>query len=138
MTIDDREARTARLAAAAATRTAEAAARARRALTKLRNTGQPITFVAVAESAGVSTSFLYQHAALRQEISQHRRTGSQPRAADPGSATTESLRTKLEVALQRSRDLAEQIAALRSENEVLRSSLLEAQRHSNRPGRGGQ
>jgi hypothetical protein len=64
MTADDRERRTARLAEAAAARTADAAARARRAITKLNATGQPITFVSVARTAGVSTSFLYQHPEL--------------------------------------------------------------------------
>jgi len=52
MTADDRERRTARLAEAAAARTADAAARARRAITKLHNAGQPITFVSVARTAG--------------------------------------------------------------------------------------
>lgn len=124
MTIDDREARTARLAAAAATRTAEATARARRALTKLRNTGQPITFAAVAETAGVSTSFLYQSTDLRQAICDDRRTSSPVRPPNANSASVQSLRTKLEVALRRNRDLVEEVAALRAENEALRSSLI--------------
>lgn len=126
MTTDDRDARTARLAAAAATRTAEATARARRALTKLRSTGQPITFTAVAEIACVSTSFLYQNTDLRQAICDDRRRSSEPgRKTDASSATVESLRTKLDVALHRNRDLAEEVGALRAENEVLRSSVLE-------------
>lgn len=126
MTIDDREVRTARLAAAAATRTAAATARARRALIKLRNTGQPVTFAAVAETAGVSTSFLYQNAELRQAICDDRRRTSGPgRTRGASSATVVSLRTKLEVALHRNRDLAEEVGALRAENEVLRSSVLE-------------
>jgi hypothetical protein len=124
VTIDDREARTARLAAAAATRTAEATARARRALTKLRSAGQPVTFTSVAESAGVSTSFLYQNADLRQAICDYRRTSSPARTASANSATVQSLRTKLEVALRRNRDLVEEVAALRAENETLRSSLI--------------
>ena len=129
MTIDDREARTARLAAAAATRTAEATARARRALTRLRNTGQPITFVSVAENAGVSTSFLYQNTELRQAICDDRRTCGPARTTGRSSATAESLRTKLEVALNRNRDLADEVAALRTENAVLRSSILEHRGH---------
>ena len=64
MSADDRERRTARLTAAAAARTTDATARARRAITRLRNTGQPVTFVDVARDAGVSTSFLYQHSQL--------------------------------------------------------------------------
>lgn len=52
MSADDRERRTARLTAAAAARTTDATARARRAITRLRNTGQPVTFVDVARDAG--------------------------------------------------------------------------------------
>ena len=43
MTADDRARRTARFPEAAAARTADAAARARRAITRLHATGQPIT-----------------------------------------------------------------------------------------------
>lgn len=126
MTADDRERRTARLAEAAAARTADAAARARRAITKLHNAGQPITFVSVARTAGVSTSFLYQHPDLRREIGEHRAsTGTRTPTSNVGSATVESLRTKLAVAVQRNRDLAEEIAVLRTENTALRSRLLE-------------
>jgi hypothetical protein len=125
----DREARTARLAEAAAVRTAHATARARRAITKLNHTGQPVTFVSIARTANVSTSFLYQHRELRREISEHRnRTTGAPHEPTAGSASVESLRTKLQVALQRNRDLTQEIAVLRSENEVLRSSLLEDRR----------
>ena len=126
MTTDDRERRTARLAEAAATRTADASARARRALTKLRSTGQPITFVSVARTAGVSTSFLYQHPELRREVGEHRtHTAGHPHTPTASSATVESLRTKLAVAVQRNRALAEEIAVLRTENNALRSRLLE-------------
>ena len=126
MTADDRERRTARLAEAAAARTADAAARARRAITKLHATGQPITFVSVSRTAGVSTSFLYQHPDLRREVGEHR-TSTAGRTSTPtaSSATVESLRTKLAVAVQRNRDLTEEIAVLRTENEALRSQLLE-------------
>ena len=74
MSADDRERRTARLTAAAAARTTDATARARRAITRLRNTGQPVTFVDVARDAGVSTSFLYQHSQLRDDITNLRTT----------------------------------------------------------------
>jgi hypothetical protein len=102
VTTNDRDRRTARLAEAAAARTADATARARRAITKLHNTGQPVTFVSVARTAGVSTSFLYQHAELRREIGEHR-THTAGHASTPtaSSAAVESLRTKLAVAVQR-------------------------------------
>ena len=45
---------------------------AARAITRLHNSGQPITFTAVAKTAGVSTSFLYQHSQLRAEITSRR------------------------------------------------------------------
>lgn len=127
MSADDRERRTARLAAAAAARTTEAAARARRAITKLRNSGQPVTFVAVARDAGVSTSFLYQHTQLRRDITTLRAavTTATTTGAKP-AASVESLRTKLATAIARNRELTEEIAQLRTENETLRSRLLEA------------
>jgi hypothetical protein len=126
VTANDRERRTARLAEAAATRTSDATARARRAITKLHATGQPISFIAVARSAGVSTSFLYQHPELRRDI-EERRTHTAGQASPPSarSATVESLRTKLAAAVQRNRDLTEELAVLRNENEALRSRLLE-------------
>ena len=134
MTADDRQERTARLTEAAAARTADAAARARRAITKLNHAGQPITFVSIARTANVSTSFLYQHPELRREINEHRnRTTGGLRQPSAGSATVESLRTKLQVALQHNRDLTEQVAVLRSENAVLRSRVLELDRGGTSP-----
>ncbi|KXP13953.1 DUF6262 family protein [Tsukamurella pseudospumae] len=120
----DRDHRTARLTAAAAARTTSATARARRAITRLHNTGQPVTFVAVARAADVSTSFLYNHPRLRQEIDAKRGTataGSERSTA----ASVESLRTKLTTAIDRNRQLTEQLEQLRTENEALRSRLLE-------------
>lgn len=126
MTTDDRDQRTARLAEAAAIRTANATARARRAITRLTAAKQPITFVSVARTAGVSTSFLYQHPRLRREICEsRRRPADESHTPSAGSATVESLRTKLQVALQRNRELAEEVTVLRAENEVLRSRVLE-------------
>jgi hypothetical protein len=126
MTINDREQRTARLAEAAAARTADATARARRAITRMHNAGQPVTFVSVARTAGVSTSFLYQHPELRREVGEHRtHTAGYSSTPTVSSPTVESLRTKLAVAVQRNRDLAEEVAVLRTENEALRSRLLE-------------
>lgn len=126
MSVNDRAARTARLTAAAHIRTVEAEARARRAITRLHNTGQPITFTAIAKAAGVSTSFLYQHRQLRTEISNHRRnTSSNPPRQASSPATTDSLRAKLAAATTRNRQLAEHIAQLSTENQTLRSRLLE-------------
>ena len=125
MTTDDREQRITRLAEAAAARTADATARARRAITKLNHSGQPITFVSVARTAGVSTSFLYQHTALRREVGEHRRRAPNPHTPNAAATTVESLRTEFAAAVQRNRDLTEEIAVLRTENEALRSRPLE-------------
>lgn len=127
MSADDRERRTARLTAAAAARTTDATARARRAIARLRNTGQPVTFVDVARDAGVSTSFLYQHSQLRDDITSLRTTATTTATDATGpAASLESLRTKLTTAIARNRELTEQLAQLRTENEALRSRLLES------------
>lgn len=123
---NNRERRKARLAEAAAARTADSAGRARRAVTKLHTTGQPITFVSVARAAGVSTRFLHQHPELRRDIDERRtHTPGHPSTPTASSASVESLRTKLAAAVQHNRDLTEEIAALRTENAALRSRLLE-------------
>ena len=98
-----------------------------RAITRLHNSGQPITFTAVAKTAGVSTSFLYQHSQLRAEITS-RRTQHAPNETTPSAsrATVESLRTKLAAATNRNRQLAEQVAQLTTENQTLRSHLLQS------------
>lgn len=125
MTKSDRAARVERLAASAALRSADAESRARRAIMKLENADEPISFVAVARIGRVSTSFLYQHRDLRQQILDRRRSGASPRRPDAESASVASLRLKLQVALQRNRELAEELAVLRTENAVLRSRVLE-------------
>lgn len=125
MTTSDRAARIARLTAAAAARRSDAESRARRAIIKLENVNTPITFVAVARAASVSTSFLYQHPELRGTIEKHRTLLPTRRRPDREAASTASLRTKLEVALQRNRELTEEVAVLRAENQTLRSHVLE-------------
>lgn len=136
MTPDDRERRTACLAEAAAARTADAAARARRAITRMVNNGQAVTFVSVARNAGVSTSFLYQNTQIRDDITARRTANTAAATTRAGtSASLESLRTKLATASARNRELAEQVAQLRIENEALRSRLLghQAQRRATAP-----
>ncbi|ANO02057.1 MULTISPECIES: DUF6262 family protein [Mycobacteriales] len=124
MSEGDRDHRTARLTAAAAARTTSATARARRAITRLHNTGHPVTFVAVARAADVSTSFLYKHPQLRQEIDAKR--GTAPTGTERSTAASaESLRTKLATAIDRNRQLTELLEQLRTENEALRSRLLD-------------
>ncbi|WP_241548384.1 DUF6262 family protein [Gordonia alkanivorans] len=127
MTAGDRAARTARLTAAARVRSADAEARARRAITRLHNSGQPITFTAIAQAAGVSTSFLYQHRELRTDIIGRRNShapNTKGRAQSVSPATLDSLRAKLTAATARNRQLAEHIGQLTAENQALRSRLL--------------
>ncbi|MBN7535248.1 hypothetical protein I3U85_13710 [Mycobacteroides abscessus subsp. abscessus] len=125
MTASDRQARIARLATAASDRRAAAESRARRAIIKLENSREPITFVAVARAGRISTSFLYRHTELRRTIEEHRTRVATHRRSDVESASTASLRTKLEVALGRNRELAVEVAVLRTENQTLRSRILE-------------
>ncbi|WP_220474509.1 DUF6262 family protein [Mycobacteroides abscessus] len=125
MTPADRALRIARLTAAAAARRSDAESRARRAIIKLQNASTPITFVAVAQAASVSTSFLYQHPELRGAIEKHRTLVPARRRPDREAASAASLRTKLEVTLHRNRELAEEVSVLRAENQALRSRLLE-------------
>ena len=83
--------------------------------------------VDVARDAGVSTSFLYQHSQLRDDITNLRTTTTTTATAATGrAASLESLRTKLATAIARNRELTEQLAQLRTENEALRSRLLES------------
>lgn len=121
----DRDQRIARLAVAAAARTVDAETRARRAIIKLENRSEPVSFMSVARLAEVSTSFLYQHPGLRAEITR-RRSSSQPASRPTAeSASAASLRTKLRVAMERCSALTAELAALRAENEALRSALIE-------------
>ncbi|MCV7032218.1 DUF6262 family protein [Mycobacterium sherrisii] len=86
--------------------------------------GQPVSFVSVARTGRVSTSFLYQHPKLREEIA--RRRGHSRRAPRPApeKASADSLRTKLRIAMDRCAALTAEVAELRAENETLRSALI--------------
>lgn len=121
----DRDDRVERLTAAAAKRSADAESRARRGLIKLQNSGQPISFTSVARAAAVSTSFLYQHDELRDTIMKWRGGRHQLTRPMRESASPASLRAKLSVAIARNRVLSTEVAALRAENQSLRSALLE-------------
>jgi hypothetical protein len=58
---------------AAARRSQDAEARARNALTAMTKADEPVSFVAVARRASVSTDFLYRHPELRTKIESRRR-----------------------------------------------------------------
>lgn len=105
---------------------------------KLVNSGEHVTFVAVARIGGVSTSFLYQHDQLRRDIEARRVSGRPARRPAAETASAASLQTKLHVALQRNRELTEEVAVLRTENEALRGRLIEVGHQRAAPGAGGK
>jgi hypothetical protein len=125
---DERAERIQRLKLAAAARSADAESRARRALVRLENTGRAVTFVEVARVSGVSTSFLYQHPGIRSDIIRRRSGPHKQTRSATEAASAASLRTKLRVTTARCSALAEEVTALRAENETLRSELV-ALRH---------
>ena len=104
------------LAAAAARRHELTRAKAIQALRELDRSGQPVTFASVATAAGISRSWLYTQADIRDQIHQLRGTRSRDTAgAVPASqrATDGSLRARLTAALTRNQALAGENAQLR-------------------------
>src|SRR5919197_3548310 len=105
------------LADAAARRTLDAEQRVRAALRELDSDGAAVTFAAVADRAGVSRAFLYQHAEVRSQIEALRTA----QAAAPSGlpvhqrASEASLRARLRAALDQSQRQREEIARLREE-----------------------
>jgi Family of unknown function (DUF6262) len=115
------------LADAAARRTLDAEQRVRAALRGLDSDGVAITFAAVAQHAGVSRAFLYQHAELRLQIEALRTAQA---AAPPGlpvrqRASDASLRARLRAALDESQRQREEISRLREELALAHGRLRE-------------
>ena len=91
-------------------------AKAIAALHELDRTGDPITFESVADRAGVSRSWLYTQTDLKDEIWRLRARNQPPHAtATPARqrATDDSLRQRLDIALRRNRELADETQHLR-------------------------
>jgi hypothetical protein len=110
------------LARAARARHENTRAKAIRALRELDHHGDPITFQAVAETAGISRSWLYTQPDLRNEIERLRQiTGRAPDTPIPAPqrATGASLLARLTHAQQR-------IKQLTDENQQLRRQLAHA------------
>ena len=105
------------LADAAARRTLDAEQRVRAALRELDSDGAAVTFAAVADRAGVSRAFLYQHAELRSQIEALRTAQAAAPAGLPvrQRASDASLRARLRAALDQSQRQREEIARLREE-----------------------
>ncbi len=107
-----------RLREAAQARHDTTLSRAKNALQLLTRRGEAVTFRRVAETAGVSRSWLYNQEELREEINRLRdgsygRQGVLPSAE---RATSDSLR-------QQVRTYRDEISRLRTENQELREQL---------------
>jgi hypothetical protein len=127
------------LAEAAAKRSNDALERTLDALQRMRRTGAPVSFVAVAREAGVSTDFLYSRGELRARIEALRTQRPRPAvaaasstgsdldaAAAPMTALADRMkRTKehYEAEIQRLNDA---LAAAHGENLALRRRLADA------------
>ena len=91
--------------------------RAESALQRMAKRGDPVTFNRVAETAGVSRSWLYRQPTLRQEIDRLRdASASRPGLPSAERASTDSLRQQLHT-------YREEITRLRTENQELREQL---------------
>ena len=92
--------------------------RATNALQRLARRGEPVTFRRLAETAGVSRSWLYRQPQLRDEITRLRDTTTGRPGTLPAAerATTDSLR-------QQVRAYRDEITRLRTENQELRDQL---------------
>lgn len=103
---------------AAAARHHNAVVNAVAALRELDRAGQPITFQAVAEAAGVSRSWLYRDAEMRAQIEHLRAASTGTTARIPARERTsrESLREQLEA-------LRLELAELRRDNKLLGDQL---------------
>lgn len=117
---------------AAARKSAAAVARAEDGLRELLRCGQPITFRALAQTAGVSLDFLYRHGELRGRVEQLRaQQQGQPPAPlqrggpDEPSSVVRTLTAQLAELKQRYRD---DTAALRQAIEVAQGENLELRR----------
>lgn len=108
------------LAQAATARHQAALAKANDAVERLDQSGQPVTFSAVAAAAGVSRAWLYRNPGLRDLITRLRTEPRRP-ASTPAAqrATVSSLRARLDAA-------RDEITRLRAENTTLRA---QAARH---------
>jgi hypothetical protein len=92
--------------------------RAEDAMQRLVKRGDPVTYRRVAETAGVSRSWLYRQPALRREIDRLRDTT----ANRPGRLPAAE-RTSIDSLRQQLHTYREEITRLRNENQELRDQL---------------
>ena len=108
------------LITAARTRSRSTRERSLAALQTMIDTGQEVTFEAVATTAGVSRSWLYGAADLRDRIIELRaitRSAPGPQTPPPQRATEASLLTRLELTQERLRQATADNASLRAQLE---------------------
>jgi replicative DNA helicase len=98
--------------------------RAEKVIIELADAGEPVSIVSVAERAGVSRSWIYTQAALRDRIEQLRqhRTAAAEARATVTRASDDSLRQRLALAHER-------ISQLRTEHQQLRDAHAHAHAH---------
>jgi Family of unknown function (DUF6262) len=123
---------TAPITAAARRRHDQARARATQALRELDRAGTPVTFESAAAAAGVSRSWLYTQPDLRAEVERLRaatRQAPSPPVPTRQRASEAALLTRLEAALQRNRELAD-------DNQRLRRQLAHALGDQRKPPTG--
>jgi len=124
---------TAPIIAAARRRHELTRSKAIQALRELDQAGAPVTFAAIADTAGVSRSWLYAQDDLRQEITRLRdatRRAPSPPIPTSQRACDTSLRRRLEAAHH-------QIRQLRDERDKLRHQLARALGDQRQTGPGG-
>jgi hypothetical protein len=124
---------------AAGRRSERAAQRARQAIRRLDQAGEPISFQSVAREAGVSRQFLYTVDALRGEIerlrAQYLERGDSPLPADQ-RASAASLKARNQMLLDENRRLREELAGLRHELTGAWGELRALQRERSHVGPG--
>jgi Family of unknown function (DUF6262) len=104
------------LAKAAARRHELTRSRAIQALRELDRSGHPVTFASVATAAGISRSWLYTQADIRDQITRlrgARNRGTRETVPASQRASDNSLRARLAATLERNRQLTDENARLR-------------------------
>ncbi|GAB3432952.1 DUF6262 family protein [Flindersiella endophytica] len=106
--------------------------RACAAIRRLAKTGEPVTFNTVTREARVSRAWLYAEPDIRTAIEQLRdgtlRSGNATSVPANQRAGDASLLRRLEVALQRNRELADEVGVLRDQIAHLQGELRAARR----------
>jgi hypothetical protein len=87
--------------------------RAEQACNELAASGQPVTFTAVAEQAGIGRATLYRDTAIRAVIDDHRRQAASANTLSGLAADIAALHTALEAVAARVRNHEEQLRKLR-------------------------